>query len=158
LAEQIPAITYVAALGSDGTPVHVSPQIERLLGYPQAQHSSDSSLWRRSIHPEDAPRVLAEMARCHATGAPFLCEYRMLASGGRTVWLRDQATLVRDAQSRALMLEGVMLDISAQKAVETELELTNKALHALLEASPLAFITLDLEQRVRAWNPAAERM
>ena len=29
---------------------------------------------------------------------------------------------------------------------------------ALIDASPLATVTLDLEGRVRSWNPAAERL
>src|SRR5262249_17874208 len=35
---------------------------------------------------------------------------------------------------------------------------TSESLRALIEASPLAIIELDTEQKVRTWNPAATRM
>ncbi len=52
----------------------------------------------------------------------------------------------------------VLADISGRKQVEAELRTTSENLQALVAASPLATLVLDLEGRVRLWNPAAERI
>ena len=56
------------------------------------------------------------------------------------------------------MFTGIVHDITNRKAVEAALRDTNAKLQAVIETSPLAIVTLDLDGRVVAWNPAAERM
>ncbi len=41
---------------------------------------------------------------------------------------------------------------------QAELKQTNSTLEAVIQCSPLAVVTMDLEGRVTMWNPAAERM
>lgn len=53
-------------------------------------------------------------------------------------------------------LHQVVHDISARKRAEASLRETTEELHALLSASPLPVITLDVRGRVTLWNPAAE--
>ncbi len=50
---------------------------------------------------------------------------------------------------------AVMADITARKQMEADLRSTTADLQALIEASPLATVVLDLEGRVLLWNPAA---
>jgi PAS domain S-box-containing protein len=56
------------------------------------------------------------------------------------------------------MFTGILHDITNRKAAEAALTDTNVKLQAIIETSPLAIVTLDLDGRVVAWNPAAERM
>jgi two-component system cell cycle sensor histidine kinase/response regulator CckA len=51
---------------------------------------------------------------------------------------------------------AVMADITARKQMEADLRSTTADLAALIAASPLATVVLDLEGVVRLWNPAAE--
>jgi signal transduction histidine kinase/DNA-binding CsgD family transcriptional regulator len=63
--------------------------------------------------------VLDETARSAEAGEPFKLEYRMLARGGRVVWLHDVASvLTRDSTGRATRYQGVQLDITARKEAE----------------------------------------
>src|ERR1700690_1452244 len=55
------------------------------------------------------------------------------------------------------MFTGILHDITNRKAAEAALRDTNVKLQAVIETSPLAIVTLDLNGRVVAWNPAAER-
>jgi PAS domain S-box-containing protein len=48
--------------------------------------------------------------------------------------------------------------LAEQKRAEETLRQTSESLRALIEASPLAIIELDMEQKVRTWNPAATRI
>jgi two-component system, cell cycle sensor histidine kinase and response regulator CckA len=46
--------------------------------------------------------------------------------------------------------------VAASKALGEALRQTNQRLQAVIQASPLAIIAVDLEGKVRSWNPAAE--
>jgi signal transduction histidine kinase len=66
--------------------------------------------------------VLAEEVRTDETGEPFEVEYRVIAADGRIVWLRDQATLVRDEEGKPRYWLGVQYDITERKRAEEALK------------------------------------
>jgi PAS domain S-box-containing protein len=121
LVERLPAITYTEAL-DDGRTLSIGPQIEALLGYTQDEWMEDSLLWVGLMHPEDRDRVVELCDRVNQTGAPFTCEYRMIARDGRVVWVRDEAARVLGSLGQPLCWQGVMTDITAQKAADEERE------------------------------------
>jgi PAS domain S-box-containing protein len=125
LVEQTPAITYVQEPLESSNPkavTYVSPQYETILGYPPESKMIDEEHWLRTIHPEDRERVLAEEARTDQTGEPFKVEYRVIARDGRVVWVRDEATLVRDEEGHPLYWLGVQYDVTDQKREAQERE------------------------------------
>ena len=121
LVEQMPAITYTAALDETNATLYISPQIERL-GYTPADYLGDPALWLRNIHPDDRERVVAQFAESRASRAPLHSEYRLLARDGRVVWLQDDAVIVYDAAGQPLCHQGVVIDITERKLRERELE------------------------------------
>src|SRR5215217_889051 len=124
LVEQIPAVTYVQEPIDSDTPkaiTYMSPQYGAMLGYPAETEILDEEHWLRMLHPDDRERVLAEELRTDQTGEPYRIEYRLIARGGRVVWVHDEATLVRDEEGNALYWLGVQYDITEQKRTEEEL-------------------------------------
>lgn len=122
LIEQLPAVVYVDAIDHSSTALYISPQVEDMLGYSPEERVSTPMLWVDSIHPDDRDMVLKESDRTNETGEPFAMDYRMVARDGRTVWVRDEAKVVRDEEGAALHWQGVMFDITERKAAEEELE------------------------------------
>ncbi|MDO8616204.1 MAG: PAS domain S-box protein, partial [Dehalococcoidia bacterium] len=125
LVEQLPAITYVDTIDDSSpagfTPVYVSPQIETMLGYAAEEFERNPELWQQALHPEDRERALTVDAQHYATGQPISSEYRLVARDGRTVWVHDQAVMVRDASGRQKYSQGVLMDITERKRAEEEL-------------------------------------
>jgi PAS domain S-box-containing protein len=149
LVEQIPAITYIETLdpgGSEWNVTYVSPQVEDLLGYPASEWLSGLESWEKIIHPEDRERVMAEDARAEETGEPFRMEYRAIARDGGVVWVRDEAAVVRDEESRPLFWQGIMYDITEQKRTEEKLRHTLNALLTLHEGGRVLSSTLRQEE------------
>ena len=123
LVEQIPAVTYVQEPIDSDTPkaiTYMSPQYESMLGYPPEKEILDEEHWLRVLHPDDRERVLAEELRTDQTGEPYKIEYRQIARDGRVVWVRDEATLIRDEEGNSLYWLGVQYDITEQKRAEEE--------------------------------------
>jgi two-component system, cell cycle sensor histidine kinase and response regulator CckA len=126
LIERLPAITYTAGFGAAAQWLYVSPQIERLLGFSQAEWMADPGLWFAQMHPEDRDQVLALEKVCRTTGRPFVSEYRLYARDGKVVWFRDSATVVKDEKGEPTFLQGVLLDITERKHLEDQLRQAQK--------------------------------
>jgi PAS domain S-box-containing protein len=166
LVEGLPLVTYVDEPDERAASLYVSPQVEALLGYSPAEWLADREMFRRRLHPDDRERVVAEHARALATGEPrWSSDYRLMARDGRTVWVHDEALIVRDGRGTPLYVQGFQVDVSARKRAEDALRRSEAEVgrqkqyfESLFEISPTAVLTLDLEDRVTSWNPAAERL
>jgi PAS domain S-box-containing protein len=154
LVEQVPAISYTAKLDPRSTTVYVSPQFEQILGFARVDYEADPDLWAKQLHPEDRRRVLADVAQCHQTGKAFRCEYRMIAKDGRTVWLRDHASIVSDSNGKPLALHGVMMDITERKLVEETLAESEQKWRSLVENAPDVILTIDPDGTILFLNRA----
>ncbi len=124
IVEHVNAISYIAEIGIDGQWYYVSPQIESILGYTADEWLPISSNWASMIHPEDLP-IVSAAEQASMNGLPFQAEFRVRRKDGREVWLSDTATVVRGSDPHPVM-EGVILDITERKALETQLQQSRK--------------------------------
>jgi diguanylate cyclase (GGDEF)-like protein/PAS domain S-box-containing protein len=165
LVENLPAVVYTAEFGESGEWSYVSPQIADLLGFTAEEWLADRNLWFRQIHSADKSEALAKEEASRTTGAPLEAEYRMWTRSGETIWVRDEAAVVRDQAGDALFLQGVMVDISRRKDLESQLRhrtfhdaltgLANRALfldridHAIARhgrtRTPITILVLDVD-------------
>ncbi|MEJ7813852.1 MAG: PAS domain S-box protein [Rubrobacter sp.] len=148
LVEQIPAVTYVQEPIDSDTPkaiTYMSPQYEAMLGYPAETEMLDEEHWLRVLHPDDRERVLAEELRTDETGEPYRIEYRLIARGGRVVWVRDEATLVRDEEGNSLYWLGVQYDITEQKRTEEEFRKSEERFRATFEQAAVGIVQVGLD-------------
>jgi PAS domain S-box-containing protein len=122
LVETIPMVTYIVERGEGGRTLYVSPQIERMIGYTPEECLPDRGLWHRILHPDDRDRVLAEDRLRDESEEPFSAEYRVIAKDGRTVWVRNEAVLLPDESGRGRYWQGVMIDVTARKRAEEDLQ------------------------------------
>jgi diguanylate cyclase (GGDEF)-like protein/PAS domain S-box-containing protein len=93
--------------------------VEAILGFSAEEWIADPGMWARQVHAEDRHRVFGREEELSDPTVPD--EYRMRHRDGSTVWVRDEAALVTDAQGRARW-HGVILDITDRKLAEIELE------------------------------------
>jgi PAS domain S-box-containing protein len=164
LVECIPAAVYTDAVDELSTTIFMSPQIEALSGYSADEWVADPLLWLRILHPEDRAAVTLENQRTNATGDPFKVEYRIIARDGHVVWVRDEATLLRDQKGQPLCWQGIFLDITdrkiaeqARQEAENDLRFREEQYRQMVELSPEA-IAIHSEDRIVYANPAAVKM
>jgi two-component system cell cycle sensor histidine kinase/response regulator CckA len=108
------------------------------------------------IRPADeVPKVLA------AARAPDSAQYdggvwRHRRKNGETILVEvvTHALTVLDRPARLTLAH----DVTERKRAERELRETNDTLQTLIQASPLAIVTTDINGTVSEWNVAAERM
>jgi PAS domain S-box-containing protein len=95
----------------------VSRRAESLLGYPIERWTAEPDFWLACVHPDDRARVQAFTRAETAAGRDHVQEYRMLATAGRVVWVRDSASLVREP-GQPPRLRCLYVDITERKRTE----------------------------------------
>ena len=143
LVEQLPVITYTASTDENSTTLYISPQVKEILGVTPEDFMTDPDLWTNRLCDEDRERVLEELKRAHESGQPFLSEYRMLSTGDRIVWLRDEAVIIKDDEGNPLYLQGVMTDITERKKAEEVLRKSQQEFASIFHNNPEALVYLD---------------
>ena len=126
LVEHLPAITYIAELGTGGPWHYVSPQIQTILGFSPEEWLRDPWNWMNHIHPEDREIAAAAEKHFEETRKLFKAEYRMFAADGRVLWFRDEGVLLNGSEDRALLMQGVLYDITENKRLEEQLRHSQK--------------------------------
>jgi PAS domain S-box-containing protein len=160
LVEQIPSIVYLAEYGEQGDWLYISPQIERVLGYTPEEWLTHPHPMGSFTHADDLGVVRAEEDRSLVSGDPFRAEYRMQAKDGRWLWIRDEATAVRDDAGHPFVLQGVMYDVTERKRAEQELAAALEKLQALdgLKNTLLHALSHDLQNPITAILGAASTL
>jgi PAS domain S-box-containing protein len=158
LVEQIPAATYIDAVDRTSSTLYFSPQIEAMTGYSPEEWVGDPELWVRLVHPADLENLLAENARTNMTGDPFRMEYRLVARDGQTVWVRDEAVLIRSADGHPQFWQGILLDITEGKRAEQSLQESEERFRSLFENATIGLYRTTPDGRILMANPTLVRM
>ena len=162
LLDASPAVLYSTRVsGQEVTPVWVSPNILRAMGY-TVEEALVPAWWPTHIHPDDRAALLAR-------GTDFqkqaVREYRFQHKDGSYRWVRDVARPMPTEDSSVIELVGAWMDITERKRLEEQLAyqafhdpltgLANRALfrdrvmHALERAQrrqqPVTALFLDLD-------------
>jgi PAS domain S-box-containing protein len=103
--------------------LYYSTRWKEMRGYAEHEIGDSPEEWRSRIHPDDLPRVLAEIRRHMDGEAPFYdIEYRVRHKLGHDLWIRDRGKVVsRDSDGRALRVVGTQSDITRSKQAEQAL-------------------------------------
>jgi len=129
LLETLPLATYVDRPDSITGAAWVSPQIRSITSYGPEEWVADPGLLEKVLHPDDRERVLAEMTRTKSTGAELAHEYRLIRRDGSVVWIHDSAVTVESDGTR--FARGYIVDVTARREAELELEQQNEQLREL---------------------------
>jgi PAS domain S-box-containing protein len=110
------------------------------------------------VHPEDRMLLAVPSAPQGRQGDSWMREYRMLARDGRTVWLRDVATIESILEDGTIVVSGFMVDITEQREAETALRASETLNRRILAHAEHGIVVLDREHRIVHWNPVMERL
>ncbi len=152
-----PAIIYSCHPDGDYPATFVSENSKDILGYTTQEWLADPKFWVNRIHPEDAPRIFANLSPLFQEGR-HTHEYRFLHQDGTYRWLRDELKLVRDETGHPLEMIGSIVDISPQKYIEQELQASQQKYKTLFEILPIGVSITDKVGNIIEANPASEQI
>ena len=105
----------------------ISRQSERILGHAPQEWLKNPKFWDAIVHPDDLVRAAAARLEATARFQPYSSEYRMVAAGGRTVWIRESGMVLVE-QGQLLSVRGIFQDITEHKNAAAELDRLNRQL------------------------------
>lgn len=103
----------------------------RLVGLP-LDGAIDTELWIGTVHQDDADQVRRAWAQAlDSQQEKYAAEYRIRLTDGRVRWVAVQARSDRDGSGKALMMRGVVRDVTEQRQAQAKLdELQYELAHA----------------------------
>lgn len=85
-------------------------------------------------------------------------EKRYVHKNGTTLWADVSVTIRRDARENPLYFMTTVVDITARKQAEEALRNSEEFQRAMIDCSPVALFTIDLDGNVLTWNASAEKI
>ena len=133
----------------------VSPQAERILGYPISRWL-EPNFWRDHTHPDDTDWCSAFCLDSTRRRQDHEFEYRMIAADGSIVWLHDIVS-VKDEAGGRVSLTGIMLNITKRKQAQDELRKQKEILQQIFDHIPVMISFRDADGHLKLVNREWER-
>lgn len=131
---------------------YISPQVEKLTGYPQ-EAWTDFSFWAERIHPDDRERAVELCQAETAKGLDHAFEYRMFSADDRILWIRDVVSIIKD-QGRPVSLRGYLIDITESKVAHEKIRVNEEFIRNILETVDQGILVIDRDYRIQTANKA----
>src|SRR5262245_11559502 len=132
----MPGVAYVETVGTVGMTSYVSPRIQALTGYPPERFTNSWEFWYSIVHPDDLPDLEAADALSDTSFEPYLQEYRMRTADGSLLWVRDEAIYVPADHDQPSHWIGLLVDITEQKRLESDLRSEAEKFRSLADQIP----------------------
>lgn len=132
-----------------------SKRYKEMYGLTEHEDEDVVSRWENRVHPDDKPRLMAELRAYLEGNAPsaFSAEYRMRCSDGSWKWILDRAVLVsRTEDGKPLRMIGTHTDITERKQLQMQ------QLMMVLDCSSEAALLVKKDGVIRFANDAAKRL
>jgi PAS domain S-box-containing protein len=94
----------------------------QVFGFAPADAGVDPAWWAERIHPDERERVLASSQAAVDEGATsWSAEFRFRRADGTYAKVVDRASILRDADGRAIRMVGSMIDVTERRSLEEQL-------------------------------------
>jgi len=139
-------------------PVDYVSENVRQFGYTAEDFTSGRISWPGITHPEDVPRLEAEVAEYTARGErQFHQVYRILTAAGEVRWIDNHTVAVHDEMGCLTHYEGLLLDVTEWKHAEDIIHVCESKFDAFFEFAPIPYAIVVSGGRYLEINAAFER-
>ncbi|RFC34054.1 MAG: PAS domain S-box-containing protein [Candidatus Nitrotoga sp. SPKER] len=109
--------------------------------------------------PESWVTLSAAVEKGVGEGVPYECDAEVKRpSGCSRRWIAARGEAIRDADGNIVSMQGTVQDISERKRVEQALRESEEQLAVIISSTMDAVISVDEQQQIRIFNPAAVKM
>ncbi len=152
LFDRVPVGLYRTT--TDGRILDANPALAGMLGYPSRERMQTIDAAAFFINPKDRLGWAEEIAK---KGELVNYEVQMHVADGKTIWVLENARVIRDPEGGILYYEGSLQDITQRKLAEQSTLDANRQLHSVLNSITEAYLVLDNHWCFLEVNPVALR-
>jgi len=149
-----PAVAFVWRVAPGDWPVEfVSDNVKHVLGYTAHDLMSGRVSWPDITHPEDVPRLEAEVAEYLREGTmEWSQEYRLITESGEVRWFRDRNLALPDPDGNITQIQSIVLDVTERKRVEEELRREKQRVEEYLDIAGVMLAIVDADENITLIN------
>ena len=132
LANNIPGAVFLSRFDEKFSKLYINDHIEKITGYTKEQFLNNEIHLIDIVHPDDKNHVMNENKLAVIENRPFRLSYRIIKKDGEIIWVEEFSdTIINEGKEN--LLEGIIVDITERKAIESEIkareyaEASNKA-------------------------------
>jgi PAS domain S-box-containing protein len=134
LIGNLPGIAY-RCRDTDWSVEFISKGCRELTGYDENAFHKDTVLWKKLIHPEDLKTTMDAIQDAMSRREKYQREYRIRTADGQEKWVWEQGCGVMDDSGNLVAQEGLIMDITAHKQAERDLQFFQFAIEHCGEAA-----------------------
>lgn len=138
--------------------MQVSEQMGPLLGEAAGFDPGDVETFLRRVHPEDRAQVKAHFGTAITARHEHRQEFRTVWPDGSVHWLADRGKAYGAEDGATGRVIGVVMDIDDRKLAQEIIAQSEARLFGLINSATDAIISIDEQERVTLFNPAAEQL
>ena len=143
----------IARVDKNGRFYYINPHFHKMLGYSLADLADKNGF--DITHPDDIERNRRLSIGLHAGKCDmYSLEKRYIRKDGSAVWVDMHVSAVRGDKETPGYQIAIIEDISERRAAEA----ARQRLAAIVDSTPDAIVSSDLERLILDWNKGAERM
>jgi PAS domain S-box-containing protein len=157
LLDSLPIAVYRCRAEGDYAVLYMSHNVVAFTGYDAGDFITETDLWFRRIHPDDAAKVTDEIIRMVEPGK-HAYEYRWQHADGSYRWISDSLKLIRPEDGSPPYMVGMWQDVTERKRFEIELSSRTAFFEALVNTSADGIIVVDQEGRKILQNRRATEL
>lgn len=122
LLEAVTDYVYTVRMAA-GKPIATmhGPGCRKVTGYGPEDYAADPELWIRMVPKEDQPIILRHLPTARRRRPPTPFEHRIIRKDGSIGWVRSTILCRYDEDGNLVSYQGLIRDVSAQKATEKSL-------------------------------------
>ena len=119
ILKSLPIVCYIGKAEEDYGATYITHNVKAITGFEQTDFTSKPSFWANRVHPEDAPKIFADLPQIFEKGY-HEHQYRWQVADGSYKWFYDYTRLMKSSDGKNYII-GMMQDITERKRAEEAL-------------------------------------
>lgn len=134
IVTNVPGIVYTCMMNDSRTMLFLSSGFEKVTGFESANFLEGTHSFTNLIYANDRERVLSIINKAVTRNHSYEVEYRIEDVSGEIRWLHEKGMAVPNPNLDGYALQGVMIDVTAQKEALSEVMMRDRFLEGVAEA------------------------
>lgn len=132
LADNMPGVVFLSRDDEKFSKIYINDEVEALTGYSKEEFLEGKINLIDLLYPEDRERAFQINRKAIKSGSPFRLTYRIIKKNSDVIWVEEYSDVIFK-DGKVAFVEGILIDITEKKVVESEIkareyaEASNKA-------------------------------
>ncbi|GJL56301.1 MAG: hypothetical protein NPIRA02_34330 [Nitrospirales bacterium] len=138
--------------------MYSSDGFEDVTGLPTSALLSGEVTYDTLMAPGENERVWPLIQEALAQRIPYENEHQIIAKDGTTKWILARGRFIFDEAGQLLYLDGLNVDITEHKQIESQLRASETRYRSLVEHLPFCIYEIELNGTIRSMNQVGQAM